>query len=480
MSASRPDPNQKFVAMQLSPISFIDEGVEAVLDTLQNRVGVNVLMLGTVSWLGLKAGRSISHELDGWPDHGVPQPFSMKGGAYFDPDPRYYRTTFIDDYKSRDPEMEGINILEAVIPAAKARGMKVFIELMEPFFKYAGHGSVNNVAIPNLPQVLEVDVYGRMGGEPSTSHPAYRQWIHSMIEDQVRNYDLDGVMWCNERRSPLDQMIAGQAPGDFSPAARTEAIERGIDVERVRIAMLAVWDYFQKAHAGAEFVDGSLIEFMRVLMANPEVLIWERFWLERNKDLDRELYGLVKWCNSDMSFGLNVWNRNHFNPFRKAQWPWEEQTLYADWVKPITYQHQSGLIYRREMEELHRSIFRDFLPEELTPLMYKLLGLNEAPWDEVVQAGMQPDTYVGGQCADAVKGVAGKAKVYMGIGVDAPRQREDQAVCTPEIVRDSVLATYANGGEGVVFSPNYSSMKLTNLDGAAEALTQLGLMNGKK
>ena len=72
----------------------LDEGVDTVLDTLKDRVGVNVLMLGTVSWLGLKTGRSISHKLDGWPDHGVPEPFAMKGGAYFEPDPRYYNGTF--------------------------------------------------------------------------------------------------------------------------------------------------------------------------------------------------------------------------------------------------------------------------------------------------------------------------------------------------------------------------------------------------
>ncbi len=51
---------KKFVGIQISPISFIDEGVETVLETLQERAGVNVLMIGTVSWLGLKAGRSIS------------------------------------------------------------------------------------------------------------------------------------------------------------------------------------------------------------------------------------------------------------------------------------------------------------------------------------------------------------------------------------------------------------------------------------
>ncbi len=465
----------KFVGIQISPISFIDEGVEAVLDTLQTRVGVNVLMIGTVSWLGLKSGRSISHALDGWPDHGVPEPFAMKGGAYFEPDPAYYSKTLIKDFKTKDPEMAGRDILAMVIPEAKKRGMKVFIELMEPFFKYAGHGSVNTVEIPNLAQCLEVDVFGRIGSEPSTDNPDYRNWILSMVEDQVRNYDLDGVMWCNERRSPLDQLIAGQAPGDFSERARREAAARGIDVERVRLAFRDVYAFFQRARAGDTFVDGAFIEFLRVLLANPEVLIWERFWLERNKDLDRELYGLVKWCNPNLSFGLNVWNRNHFNPVRKAQWPWEEQTLYADWVKPITYQHQSGLVYAQEMSDFHRTVLRDFTPDELTPVMYKLLSLNEAPWGELVQTGMDPDTYVQGQCEDAVRGVNRKAKVYMGIGVDAPRTREDQATCTPDIVRRSVLATYRAGGDGVVFAPNYASMKLTNLDGAAEALTELGL-----
>lgn len=465
----------KFVGIQISPISFIDEGVETVLDTLQQRVGINVLMIGTVSWLGLKSGRSISHALDGWPDHGVPEPFAMKGGAYFDPDPTYYRETLIKDYKAKDEEMAGRDVLKMVIPEARKRGLKVFVELMEPFFKYEGHGSVNTVEIPNLAQCLEVDVFGRFGSEPSTSNPDYRNWIHSMVEDQVRNYDLDGVMWCNERRSPLDQLIAGQAPGDFSEAARREALERGIDVERVRRAFSDMYAFFQRARAGESFVDGAFVEFLRVLLANPEVLIWERFWLERNKDLDRELYGLVKWCNPKLSFGLNVWNRNHFSPIRKAQWPWEEQALYADWVKPITYQHQSGLVYALEMNDFHKSILRDFTPDELTPVMYKLLGLNEAPWSELVKTGMDPDTYVQGQCEDAVRGVNGKAKVYMGIGVDAPRTRDDQAKCTPDIVQRSVLATYRAGGDGVVFAPNYASMNLATLDGAAAALTELGL-----
>ena len=113
--------NDKFVGIQISPISFVDEGVEAVLDTLQKRVGVNVLMIGTVSWLGLKAGRSISHAIDGWPDHGVPEPLTMKGGAYINPHPEYYANTTIKEFRAKDKEVDGVDVLEMVIPEAKAR-----------------------------------------------------------------------------------------------------------------------------------------------------------------------------------------------------------------------------------------------------------------------------------------------------------------------------------------------------------------------
>ena len=471
----KPEQSTKFVGIQVSPISFLDEGVEAVLDTLKDRVGVNVLMLGTVSWLGLKTGRSISHEIDGWPDHGVPEPFAMKGGGYFRPDPAYYGGTFIKDYGSRDPEFVGKDILKMVLPPAHERGMRVYIELMEPFFKYTGHGSTNTVDIPNLAQAMEVDVFGRLSGDPSTSHPDYRNWVLSMVEDQVSNHPIDGVMWCNERNSPLDTLIQGGTPGDFSTHARREALERGIDVEACRRAILTIHDFMQEAAAGKSFADGTLITFIRTLLENPEALIWERLWLERNKDLDRELYGLVKWRKPELPFGLNVWNRNHFNIFRRAQWPWAEQTRYADFVKPITYQHQAGETWAKELSFLRTTVLRDFSPDEATAGLYRILGFQEAPFDRVIQAGMAPDTYVEGQCADALRGVEGRANVYMGIGVDAPRTRTDTARCTPEIAYRSVMATYRAGGHGIVLAPNYASMHLTNLDGVAQALTELGL-----
>ncbi len=465
----------KFVGVQIGPISFVDEGVAPLLDQLTGRFGINVLLLGTISWLGLKVGRRISWQLEGWPNHGKQEPYELKGGSYTRSHMEYYGNTFIRNFDNPDPGLEGQDILEMVIPEARKRGMKIYPEVMEPLFKYAGHGSANTVAIPNLPQVLEVDVFNRISQEPCINNPAYRTWWYSIMEDYCRSYDIDGVMWCNERRSPMDNLLAGNAPNCFCPHCRREAAERGIDVERVKKAYKDLYEFVQQARSGGQFVDGALIEFLRVLYYNPEALLWERYWVERNKDMDRELYGIVKWCNPDLEFGLNVWNRNHFNPLRKAQWPWAEVATWSDWVKPITYQHQSGGIYVNEMSALHKSVLRDLTPQELTPLMYKILGLNEAPWDDLVQKGLDPDTYVFGQCQDAVRGVSGKVPVYMGIGVDAPRSRADQAACTPDIVRRSVLATYKAGGKGVVYSPAYAGMDLENMDGGAQALKELGL-----
>jgi hypothetical protein len=464
-----------FVGIQIGPVSFVDEGVDSVLDTLQERVGVNALLLGTVSWLGLKIGRSISWDVDGWPDHGVPEPANVQGGSYLCFRPEYYQTTFLTDFRAPDPGMEGQDILDMVIPGAHARGMKVIPELMEPLFKYAGHGSGNAVPIPNLPQCLEVDHVGRVSSDPCLEHPAYRSWWHALIEDHGRNYDIDGIMWCNERKSPLDRLISGMAPTCFCRFCVEALRASDIDPEGTRRACSHLHEFFVAARAGGQFVDGTLIEFLRVLLANPEILLLERHWVRRNKDLDRELYGITKWCSPDLEFGLNVWNRNHFNPIRKAQWPWAETKDYADWVKPITYQHQAGGIYLKEMTAFHESLLRDFTPQELTPVMYRILGLDEAPWDDLLAAGMDAASYVGGQCQSTVQALDGDLPVYMGIGVDAPRVSREQARCTPEIVHDSVIATYEAGGSGVIFSPNYASMNLSNLDGAARALEELGL-----
>jgi hypothetical protein len=447
---------------------------------LQGRFGINAVMIGTVSWLGLKVGRRVSRALEGWPDHGSQNDEPLRGGSYLTSHPAYYSQTPIREFRAADAELAGIDILELVIPHAHARGIRVYTDLMEPMFNYLGHGSSESVDVPGLPQLLQLDVLGRVTSEPCLNNPGYRNWLRALIEDHCRSYALDGIMWCNERRSPVDAALVGQAPHCFCDHCRALAAEEGVDVDAARRGMTALWEIVSAARRGDELADGALVAILRAVYEHPEILRWERFWVERNKQLDRELHGIVKFCDKRIEFGLNVWNRNHLNPLRKAQWPWAEQTQWADWVKPIVYQHQSGGIFHDEWAPLLAGLFRDLDPDLVIELAKSVLGLREVRWADVVSAGFDPDSYVYGQCQDTVAAVDGRVRVYMGIGVDAPRTRPEQAVCTPDIVRRSVHATYRAGGVGVIFGPAYSGMNLTTLDGGATGLRELGLITPER
>ena len=172
------------------------------------------------------------------------------------------------------------DVLKADVLGATVRGMFVIPELLHPLFNYAWNGKVNYVAITNMPQDLAFDHYGRTGSETCTNNPEYRHWWQSLIEDQCRSYPINGIMGCNERRSALDQMVCCQTPGCICEHCRRESMAREIEVEPMRKAFLTVRDYFQQARAGDVFVDVVLIEFLRVLFANPELLIWDTNYLK--------------------------------------------------------------------------------------------------------------------------------------------------------------------------------------------------------
>ena len=455
--------------IQINPLSFVDEGVEKCIDNLKNRFHINSIFLCTVSWLALKIGRSISFKYDGWPDHGVNEPIDLKGGAYFRPNEEYYSQTHIKDFYTKDELFENIDIVKDIIDCAKKYDIKVYVELMEPFFKYDGHGSIKNVDIPNIVNCLETDLLGRISGEPSTFNKDYRNWIKAIIEDQCRTYNIDGVMWCNERCSPLDQLIQGIVPTDFSIDFENYAVTKNIDVCKVKESFLKVINIVKNSKKL------SFIEFLNLILYNPEILIWEKLWLENNKNLDKELYGLVKWINSDLEFGLNIWNRNHFSPLRKAQWPWNEVTDYCDWVKPITYQHQGGSIYRKEIDFWNKNIF-DYDNDKILTFFNEILNFETTKWDLLIEKGLNPDNYVFNQCYETVNGVDNEIPVYMGIGVDAPSYNSIQSKCTPEIVYESVINSINAGASGIIYSPNYNFMKFSNLDGAVKALDKLEIL----
>ena len=64
----------------------------------------------------------------------------------------------------------------------------------------------------------------------------------------------------------------------------------------------------------------------------------------------------------------------------------------------------------------------------------------------------------------------------MGLGIDAPAHNNNQAKCTPKMVYQSVKNSVEAGAQGLIYSPNYSFMKLSNLDASVQALKDLEII----
>ena len=150
--------SETFVGIQIGAISFIDEGVEQVLDILQEKAGVNALMISALSWSIGNAGRAAF----GFPDHGVQEPDNLRGGAMFEPDPRYYQKTFMKRFAAPDPLYKGFDTLADVIPAARKRGMSVYTYYCE-----TSSSGIRSIWQPGFEHFVDRDHLGRVATRPS-------------------------------------------------------------------------------------------------------------------------------------------------------------------------------------------------------------------------------------------------------------------------------------------------------------------------
>lgn len=186
--------NKKFVAIQIGARSFVDEGVDKCLDTLQEKGAVNVLMPTVFTYGRGLAGRQVPGQP--LPDHGVQEYDEVRGGSYTKLHPEFYANSVIKDFRA--PELGEFDILADVTPMAKAKGMQVYCLFEEAY---------NPRLIPNFEKIAEVDVYGRIGNSTCHNNPEARSFLSSMVKDWLTNNDLDGMMWESERQGPLNNTL---------------------------------------------------------------------------------------------------------------------------------------------------------------------------------------------------------------------------------------------------------------------------------
>jgi hypothetical protein len=462
---------EPLIAIQVGAVSFVDEGVSETLDTFQQLANVNALFLATPTWTRGTGGRQLpGHPL---PDHGAQEhDLDWVGGNYATIHPQYYGKTALGPV-GRAPEHPDWDIFEVVLPEAKRRGMQSFAWMEESSY------AAELRTYPNFQKCLEVDPWGVPTSRPCFNNPDYRMWHLSMVEDYAKSYDLDGLAWCSERPGPLNLLMQGpisaavhnEAPSCFCRHCQKIARERGINVTRAMDGYQKAVEWNQQIGAGDIPADGAFVSLWRLLLRYPELLAWQTLWTESQHQLYRDIYGVAKASRPGIQVGWHVYHNISFSPFYRADQDYREMRHFSDFIKVVTYDNCAGPRFHKWITNITQSLFADATPEEVYPLMLRLLQLDEAPFDQLPTAGFSAD-YVRRETERAVAGAGSACAIYPGIDIDIPTG-PDLAQCSREQVRDAVTAAFAGGARGVVLSRKYSEMRLDNLAGAGDALRVL-------
>ncbi len=457
-------PVRKMIGIQVGAVSFVDEGLEPVLDIFQQRAQINTLFLAVFTYGRGIAGRQVPGQP--LPDHGKQEyDLNFHGGNYATVHPQYYKDTVLKNLRA--PDHGDLDIIAHVLPAAHKRGMQVILWAEDVF-----RGD-----LPGIEQVQEVDLHGRRAGTLCFNNPHYRNFLLGLVEDYTRSYEIDGIMWGSERQGALGNALGashgggGRDPGRvtcFCPFCERKAREKGIDFGRVKQGFLALEKFVRDGRAGRRPVDGYYVAFWRLLLRHPEILAWEQFWHDSLRETYAAMYGRVKSIKP-LPVGWHIWHNNSFSPLYRAEQDLQELSKYSDFLKMVMYHNCGGPRLASFIDSVTRTMWGDLPKEQALEFQYRVMNYQERGYDQIPFTGLSAD-YVYRETKRAVDGAAGtKTLIWPGIDIDIPTGAS-QSKSTPQGARDAVLAAFRAGAHGVLLSRKYSEMKLANLSGAGEAI----------
>lgn len=451
------------VAIQTKPFCWNDEGVETVLENLQQKGAVN-----TVYSYVYDTDPNRIHKGGHLPGHGKYGPDGLRtGGAYFDYDPKFFLDTNIKEFRSFDDGK--FNVITDVAPKMKARGMDYFaLDFNNPF-------PVMMKTIPGYTEVAEVDIDGLRTTTPCYNHPNYRAFLLGKIEVYLKQYaeHVDGIIWSAENMGPFDNMIGGDwammGVSCFCHYCTAKAKDSGISVERAKEGYRRLQYLFRPGpKLGQRPPDGYFATFWRTLLEYPEILSWQKLWMDSYTGLRAELYGAAKSIAPEKPFGFHIQQNVTFSPFYSAAEDFTRLATFSDFLKIATYNNAGGPRIGRLVERLADTVFRDTDSEKLLPVYYDMMGYHEATVPEITLNGLTSE-YVVSATKRIMADVGDKTKIYPGIDIGVPTSATGEKKTHADDVRKAVTAAWGAGVQGIVLSRDYSEIELDSLAAAGEA-----------
>jgi hypothetical protein len=473
-------PPRPVVGIQLGAVSLVDEGTETVLDILEQRAAVNTIFPAVFSYSSGTAGRQLRGHP--FPGHGKQDGSDFRGGNFATVHAQFYRETAIDPRATQAPDHKGFDLLASLVPAARKRNMKVICLVQDSFER----------DIPGIDKLQERDFNGQAAENACKNNPYYRNFMHGLVEDLVRSYDVDGIMFVCEQQGAFSDMLGSRLRGRArgKPGARTCFCEfcrrkgeaQGIRFDRVKSAFLELEKFAAGGRAHRRPADGYYTNFWRLMLRHPELLAWEHFYHESLRDVYRTLSRKVKEIRPSAMFGPHIWHNASLSPIYRAEQDFSELGRDADFLKVALYHNCGGPRMASYIESVGDTMYGDVPPEELLRFHYRVLNYgNEPAYDQLRTAGLSTD-YVYRETRRAVDGARGaNAMILAGIDVDIPIREEDlkgsanadSARATRESTRAVIGQAFQAGAHGIVISRKYSEMRLETLSGAGDAIRDL-------
>jgi hypothetical protein len=474
LSAAQAGPaaSNKMIGIQVGAVSFRDEGVPQVLDLFQQSASINTLFIATFTYGRGIAGRQVPGQP--LPDHGKQEydTDTFKGGSYTRVHPQYYKDTVIRDFRA--PDFGDYDVLEAVLPESRKRGMKTicwFEDVWSP-------------SVPNIAQAQEKRLDGSNSTTLCFNNPNYRNWLLGAVEDYTRSYEIDGIMWGSERQGAFSNALGASHGGGgsnpnrvtcFCQFCEAKAKARGIDPARARTGFQELAKFVAASRGGKRPVDGYYVTLWRLMLRHPELLAWEMLWTDSLRETYAAMYAKVKSIKPAVGVGWHIWHNNSFNPIYRAEQDLSELTKYSDFLKMVMYHNCGGERMASYINSVSHTIYGDVPAQELLDFHYRVLDYgHEKGMTEIPKTGLSAD-YVYREAKRAREALNGtKTQLWPGIDIDIPTNAANSK-CTPDGTRDAVAAALRAGADGVLLSRKYSEMKLANLRGAGAAIKAAGL-----
>ncbi|HEY3885868.1 MAG TPA: hypothetical protein VGL62_11705, partial [Vicinamibacterales bacterium] len=321
------------IGIQAGAVSFVDEGTDRVLDVFQESASIKTIFLATFTYGRGIGGRQVPGQP--LPDHGKQEydTSTFRGGNFATPHPQYYRNTSIKPEKA--PDHGAYDVIADVLPAARTRGMKVICWFED----------VIAADVPGFAEAREVSLVGPQSTFACARNPNTRNFWLGLVEDYLRSYDVDGLMWGSERQGPLGNLLVANHGGAGAggrvacccrycvDAART----RGINPDRAKEGYTRLAEWASAVRGGSKPSDGAFVTFWRLLVKYPEILAWEQLWNDALTDTYRDMYRLAHEIGPSKGIGWHVWHNNSFSPFYRAEQDYADFSGYSDFLKVVMY-----------------------------------------------------------------------------------------------------------------------------------------------